>query len=686
MFWKWDKIPSTLYFTVTSVKVHKNFGDEFELSWARGDNSGTSQRLMPDKQGVLHFEEQFQCPCTIYRSKKDGSIRPKNVKFVLKRFTSKTEHKIYGKLTVDVGNYFNTTEQKTVEMEMESGRSHAPVITITFSFQPIEITPDSQQPTNEQDMSFIGDTPERQVNLNEWDATDIDPELQPEKDSPLSAFQKPSEKKKRKHKHKKHTEGEKAEVAVEEEKKEKESEEKKAEPQAENDAEKTTASSNETPEAPVQKKEGEEEDKKEKKDDNSSNDESEDIAVVVIPASQLGEEEEEKKEGEQEQKQTVNEEEETKHEPTEEELAELKKKEEEKKKAQQEEAEFEAAFKKDHMADLESLSEAELKQKKLSIIEEALSRTWPEYSRVACIDRLQKVKVPSAVLPLCAVIFYCDVLEDYDSYELFINSLPNAPFSDRCNSYERFLTRFLLVLNVHKSNLQLSEQFVKDTINLLNESFKTFLTPFLVPFEVILNRFSTARFNDMMLIHDFDQVIQQSRTQLQNQFPPALARAASRALLQLVDARAVDKLLANPARFTLTNGATWSSFCTGLEATKVTLPVTKQFSQCLMMASQIVRDQALGKEICSELTDKTILYIMTHLKPDEMMPLPVDATPFAQAKGLDINTEPEHYQPSNFIDINALSDGIAYESWKKCLEDDVIIELYPFITKYIEKA
>ena len=48
MFWKWDKIPSTLYFTVTTVKIHKNFTDEFELCWARGDHSGSSQKLKPD--------------------------------------------------------------------------------------------------------------------------------------------------------------------------------------------------------------------------------------------------------------------------------------------------------------------------------------------------------------------------------------------------------------------------------------------------------------------------------------------------------------------------------------------------------------------------------------------------------------------------------------------------------------
>ena len=327
MFWKWDKIPSTLYFTVTTVKIHKNFGDEFELSWARGDNSGTSQKLLPDKQGILHFDEKFECPCTIYRSKKDRSIRPKNVKFVLKRYTSKTEHKIYGKLTVDVGQYFNTTDATTVEIEMESGRSHAPVINIVFSFKPIENIPESQKQTDEQDMSFIGDTPERQVNLDEWDKTDIDPELEPyEKgDSQLAAFQK--DKKKRKHKHKKHAEGEKPEGGEEEKK---ENGESSNQPSSNDDIKAET----------VEKKEGEEEEKNENKEQppKEEDKEGEQVPKVIIPdvengdekkeeegtKEQTSEEEPKKQEGEE-----AHNEEENKHEPKEEELSEINRKDEE---------------------------------------------------------------------------------------------------------------------------------------------------------------------------------------------------------------------------------------------------------------------------------------------------------------------------------------------------------------------
>jgi hypothetical protein len=98
------------------------------------------------------------------------------VKFELNRFDNPKESKVYGKLFIDVAQYFKAVKPVDVQMEMESARNVTPVFNALFSF--VSITKQQSGQIDLQDVSFIGDSPDRKINLSEWDVSDA-PDLVP---------------------------------------------------------------------------------------------------------------------------------------------------------------------------------------------------------------------------------------------------------------------------------------------------------------------------------------------------------------------------------------------------------------------------------------------------------------------------------------------------------------------------
>ena len=149
---KHEKIPALLDFQVKTIDVHQDIGDQFKLDWTRGNYHGATSRSIA-VNNVITFNESFRCKCTLYLTKATGKIRPKMVKFVLKRFRSPTEKKVFGKVSVNVAQFYDQGEVE-FSAEMESGRSHPPKINFTFKF--VRAGETSQAEPDENDLSFIG--------------------------------------------------------------------------------------------------------------------------------------------------------------------------------------------------------------------------------------------------------------------------------------------------------------------------------------------------------------------------------------------------------------------------------------------------------------------------------------------------------------------------------------------------
>jgi len=171
MFWKWEKIPTILQFSIQKISLKKEISGEFQLSWVRGDSSGSTNKIVPNSKGDLIFNKEFICPCTMYINKSDKSARQKNIKMVLKRFSDSSTSKVYGKLSLDFSNYFLIKDPSFVCIEMESGRSVPPTLNVVFQFAQSSSS-FSNFLIDEGDMSFIGDAQEKKISVDEWDTTE----------------------------------------------------------------------------------------------------------------------------------------------------------------------------------------------------------------------------------------------------------------------------------------------------------------------------------------------------------------------------------------------------------------------------------------------------------------------------------------------------------------------------------
>jgi hypothetical protein len=164
MLRRWTKVSASLRFIVHSIAINHDVDHQFKLTWRRGHYKGGTTRVLAIDH-CLTFNESFHFKCTMYVSRPDSSVRPKLLKFTLKRFVG-SERRVFGRLTIDIGPYFGTNECVSVTREMESGRSTAPVIRLSFQFD--SNTGKFDETANENESSFLGHTSDSSRTLP-WD-------------------------------------------------------------------------------------------------------------------------------------------------------------------------------------------------------------------------------------------------------------------------------------------------------------------------------------------------------------------------------------------------------------------------------------------------------------------------------------------------------------------------------------
>ncbi|KAH0794197.1 hypothetical protein GPJ56_001800 [Histomonas meleagridis] len=108
----------------------------------------------------------------MYVSKSNGSVRQKIVQIFLNRYpNSSGTPKVYGRLSLDISRYFDSKTTIKKEVEMESSRSIAPILSISFTFQ--NENNSKASPVDKNDVSFTEEKPQ-QVDLLAWDQTDTE--------------------------------------------------------------------------------------------------------------------------------------------------------------------------------------------------------------------------------------------------------------------------------------------------------------------------------------------------------------------------------------------------------------------------------------------------------------------------------------------------------------------------------
>ena len=122
----YEKKHVTMKFLIEKVCLNRRSNDYFEVQWARHENRGTTLQERPNEKSELIFQHMFECRCTMYIKKSDRSVRKKIVDFLLIRKDGKKDKK-YGRLRLDISDFYAGKKDLRFSEEMESGKETAPV-------------------------------------------------------------------------------------------------------------------------------------------------------------------------------------------------------------------------------------------------------------------------------------------------------------------------------------------------------------------------------------------------------------------------------------------------------------------------------------------------------------------------------------------------------------------------------
>jgi hypothetical protein len=223
-------------------------------------------------------------------------------------------------------------------------------------------------------------------------------------------------------------------------------------------------------------------------------------------------------------------------------------------------------------------------------------------------------------------------------------------------------------------------------VSILNRLARGLLTPSLRSFEVLCNRFATAKFDLEALLEDFKQVFDGVRESIQT--PPSVQRYLVEQLTALLDAKMLNKVIANPARLVFTNAVAWntfiSAFCS-LEA--IDFKLLKQSVYVLMMVKKLTDPQTIDgmvASICADLDPKLIFYFLKNFRTDEMMPDPVNPRVFGDRYHLPDITSVQAVTPKPVLDYHTAGRRFDLAAWNRVSLTSAVSRLYPFFTSYVQ--
>ena len=662
---KWEKTPYTVTWTIHTVDLKASVDGEFKLEWSRGSSKGSSDLVLPNDSNCVVFEAQFEIPCTMFVSKTDGMARQKNLKIVLKRH-KKNHSKVYGKLTVDIGKFYGKPGIIKEEVEMESGRAIAPIISMSFALhkegEMMEVGA-----VDGTDLSFMGEPQDRMPTaIDEWDVTEVH-------EAPHGKGKK---KKKGKHKHSRHD----SKRPPEPETKEKTTQEPPQE--KEEVAEAKPETKEEVDEAKPETKEEVDEAKPEDKEEVTESQPPESKEEVDEAKPEHGEEEEQKPPAED-----TKEEEDVKNHHPKEEIQESSSEEEPPKEAEPEAMQVQSMSWDQNDLDEDQLNKELVEQ----LFNDLANHSWTY--ETGFIDASKKYKYPAVVFPVFAAMIqaqlFSETIYTKEDFEYIADKIcEDLASSNLCGNYttfQKFLTYLMLYLLVLKSEQfdnDRSESMCEHLLDLVRTTTRDLTRQSILSFEVLVNRFATAKFEMEPLLEDFKHIYRDVRNSLR--YLPSINRFLLNYILSVVEIRIINRMLANPARFMFKNAVLWNSFISAfLSDERLEMTRLREMVSAMIMAHSMAADPDMQADIAGNTDPNVILFIMSHYNPDEMMPEKIDCTKFAATHGLptelamiDEIPEPE------ITDLGKLGEEAILPNWNKYSVSESLLARFPFLDNF----
>ena len=698
---KWSKVPCKLKFTIESIDLHTDIDSRFRLSWARGSASGETYIVTPTNQ-QLALNASFECSCKMYVSKHDNSVRPKKVKIVLNRVTEKHQEKVYGRLAVDVGEFFGKTTPTVLQKDMESGRGKAPTLNAEFILVP---TGSVQNVTQKEmnDMSFIGE-PEKRVALSEWDVTEMgSDESDPGKKGKKRKHKRTSDdkKSKRKDKHKK-----KGKTAPEEAPAPAATPSLKdfVAPRVRNfdfgsefkrERSSVNASSHvEEPEPEQQKPEREptpEPEPEPEPEPTPPPPPPPPPEVVVEPPKEEVKQEEPVKEKKEKKKGVFGI------------FKGKKKKHGEKEKPAVVEGEVPKREEPEPVVEepkecltpevIEKRKEERRAEEELMaasveyFLHAVLTHEWPEMRNPPRL--IGDVMYPRTVFPIFAAILHTKLLESNNGHfesalSIIIAELPSISVPQR----QKFLTTLVLVLLLTKHSFKYHfdvnkmDVLLTELMNVLKKQMMGIVQPALSRSEILVNRYCTGSFEFDELLLDFKDVMTLVRDSFC--FGDEINKLMMDRFVSLLEYRFINKILENPSRFTFTNSMMWNSFLTAMENDeRISMPVLRQVVSALVMASSISKQPDMADEVCPDVPKVVVTFILMNYVTDKNQPEKVKPLNFAKrCKISEIPEVLEPMSPCDDIDYSRLLHAANLTNWNQCGKDEEILHEFSYIATY----
>lgn len=673
---RFEKVPCTLQWHCKYVDLKKQNNSQFQLSWSRGSKgNGSTDLKKPGPDGKIYFDDHFECPCTMFVSKKDGATRQKFLRLTLRRFPNSQTQKLYGKLNIDIARYYGNKEFIEEEIEMESGRSQTPVLVASFKINQSGKKVEGNM--DEDDISFM-DPGETKPDLHDWDTTEIEkaqddgkPVLR-QSDLIKREEEMHEKNKKQKNKRKKHHKS-----ALEDE----------------DTGKKTKA-----------------------KDHVSDDDEIVEKKKVAVPSSTQSDEIVVPKSEEDDTSHKKKKKKKTTEEPKTDDKHKNKKsksKQKDEKKDERvsvsielpEDKPKEAPPKKEKKKEEpvpEPIQEPEEQIDISGLIRTVLKTVWAQPSIKCFIDQGKRLMFPHSVYPIYSTLLYTKLLiedqvneERYnEAFTIFKNEFPTAPLQSACSPEIRFLTTVILALliNANQSSTESfsakrKADFHEVFLSILNQTGREITTPLLINFEVLCNRYATAKYEVDPLLQDFEQVFEGIRSTLP--YVDSLNRYLLSYFITLLDAKLLNKLITNPMRFCFTNAIIWNSFITAFEGVQhYPMKQLRQAVQSLVMAPNMCRlddadgAKAIKESLCPDIELSLILYFLKNYHTDSMMQEPIPIKNFIQIfNPPDIAT----YGKVNPVDVDNFDragESVRLGNWSQCTLSHDVLDKFPYFMKY----
>ena len=265
----------------------------------------------------------------------------------------------------------------------------------------------------------------------------------------------------------------------------------------------------------------------------------------------------------------------------------------------------------------------------------ALKTKWPEPKEFTVLNEFPKIYFPPETFPMICCIVESGALSNSGSNQEF--SLFRKTFQkifiesqNKLSSTDKLLTVLAVydALNCSSGFLCLDnkkiEKLFKEPIEVAVERY---LLKKIAKGDLIINRFATARFEFDSLLSDFKNFLKSTKDSLK--FTTEINKTLYEIIIDRFEVKMINKLLANPRRFTLTNSAMWNTLISAVEGDlNMNFHKLKQIVSALVMAPNMTKDHTLYREICPDIDVNIIAFILLNYVPDDVITEPLNPLEF----------------------------------------------------------